>query len=399
MFKKYSIWILPVLLFYFLLVNFFQFTDQQYSLLARSFLEGKLFFIDVLGGHIIYDSVTYGGHYYWPLGPFPSILLMIPVFLFEKINLFFYQGYLNFLLSGVIFWLVYIISKKIGFTGRARVWLGFTFIAASSVLGTSLISSSWYIAHTVTLVLILLALYEYYSTRRYYLIGIYFGLVAMTRLTAGLGIIFFILTILFLEKTNLSIKAKKLFQLSLPFIISLGLLMLYNNMRFNDLFEQGYSSQIISGILANNRDFGLLNLIHLPGNLYYLFLSGPLPVFLNSDVKILKFPFIAMNPWGMSILLTSPYLAYLFFHRYKDRLAILLWITILVIAIPLLLYYGIGYNQFGYRYALDFWPFLFLLFMLTYKQNNSELSLRIKILFLVSAFFNLYLTLIAYVQR
>ena len=63
-------------------------------------------------------------------------------------------------------------------------------------LGVAMISWSWYYAQVVTVFLLFLALLEYFHKKRYWLISIIFGLIALTRITAGIGIIFFILEII-----------------------------------------------------------------------------------------------------------------------------------------------------------------------------------------------------------
>jgi hypothetical protein len=47
--------------------------------------------------------------------------------------------------------------------------------------------------------------------------------------------------------------------------------------------------------------------------------------------------------------------------RLRDKLVIACWSAIIPIAAALFLFAATGWAQFGYRYALDFYPFLFLL--------------------------------------
>ena len=52
-----------------------------------------------------------------------------------------------------------------------------------------------------------------------------------------------------------------------------------------------------------------------------------------------------------------------------------LWIAAFVIALPLLLYYGGGgYRTYGYRYALDFTPFLLALVALGARRQFGSLE-------------------------
>ena len=166
----------------------------------------------------------------------------------------------------------------------------------------------------------------------------------------------------------------------------------YNYQRFGNIFEQGYNYQILlTESLSKAREYGIFSLAHLPTNLYYFLLSVPLPIFRDGVSHVLKFPFVMADPWGMSIFITSPYFIYLFFLKYKDKISKLFLVSIFLTALPILLYYGVGFRQFGYRYSLDFLPFLFWLKIRNYNSKYKKLSNKFKILVLISAFTNLYL--------
>jgi hypothetical protein len=55
--------------------------------------------------------------------------------------------------------------------------------------------------------------------------------------------------------------------------------------------------------------------------------------------------------------------------RQRDRLAIACWAAIVPIALTNFFFAATGWTQFGYRYALDFYPFLFLLTMKAMGPN------------------------------
>lgn len=368
---------------------------QQFSHLASSFLEGKLYFIGQSGTSWL-DTALFNGHYYWPLGPLPALLLIPFVYLSNLMGAFFLQGYLQNILVMGVFFLCFQIAKKSGFLKNDALYIAFAFVFASQFIGVALFPYGWYFAHVVTVFFLFLSLSEYLGKKRYWLIGLFMGLVTLTRLTAAIGIVFFLLEILFSSlRDEWKMKIKKIGQLIIPLIIAVLLLGLYNYLRFGNFLEQGYSFQTLYGAAEIARGLGLMNIIHLPGNLYYAFLSMPLPVFRDAVSHVLQFPFLRDNPWGMSIFITSPFLIYMFFLDYKDRISKMLWGTIGLIAVSVFLYYGIGWIQFGYRYALDFMPFLFLLFFKNYREKFGGLSRGIKFLIVISALFNLYLILTA----
>jgi hypothetical protein len=61
--------------------------DQQFSYLAESFLQGKTYFLAPAA--FGYDTVFFQGKYYWPLGPFPAVLLLPFLLVFRSFGLFF----------------------------------------------------------------------------------------------------------------------------------------------------------------------------------------------------------------------------------------------------------------------------------------------------------------------
>ena len=63
----------------------------------------------------------------------------------------------------------------------------------------------------------------------------------------------------------------------------------------------------------------------------------------------------------MSVLLTSPGLAFAFLADWRERRAWLLLGATIAVLIPTLLYYGGGWLQYGYRYFLDSVPFVIAL--------------------------------------
>ena len=93
-------------------------------------------------------------------------------------------------------------------------------------------------------------------------------------------------------------------------------------------------------------------------NLDYLFIHLPMPNFVEGS---LMFPFYRPDGLGMSILLTSPGLLYAVRAPWRESRSWWLIGAAIAVLIPTLLYYGGGWLQYGYRYALDSIPFVFAL--------------------------------------
>jgi len=373
--------------------------EQHFSFLAKSFLQGKLYFLEMPGFSWNDDTTFYHNHYYWPLGPFPAIILLPFIFLADIFNLFFYQGFLQIILILFIVFICFKIARRLNYTKNDSRYWAFAFCFATMLIGIIFIPWSWYFAQVVVVVLGLLSIYEYLNKKRYWLIGIFLALMLATRLTAGFNVIFFILEIIFISQKEKKQKIKNLISLLAPLIITAVLLMAYNYLRFDNIWENGYKNQSILNQLIKAREQGILSFNHLPTNLYYFFLSGPLLVH-QGDSLTMQAPFIRPNIYGMSIFVTSPYFLYFFFLKYKDRLSDILIINISIIAALLFLYYGgAGYVTLGYRYALDFLPFLFWLLMKNYFEKNQKLKTGIKITIVLSSLFNFYLFLVFLLYR
>jgi hypothetical protein len=249
---------------------------------------------------------------------------------------------------------------------------------------------SWYFSQVITCVLVFATIAETIGRRRPWILGVLFALVLATRVTAALGVLWCIGEILRTRGPGRK-KLASLVAIAVPVVVVAVLLIAYNHARFDDAFDQGYAEQIVPPHAAAGREMGILSLRHLPGNLYTLLLEAPIPVRRDEVSMVLAFPYVIANPWGMSLWVTSPLFLYLLGLRFRDGTSRLLLLSIFVIAVPILLYYGIGFRQFGYRYSLDFLPFLYYLLLRNYHQQHGHLTGGFKAVILLSAIWNLYL--------
>lgn len=387
--SKYSLYILLIFLLSLLIAPLFiNFGEQHFSFLAESFIKGRL---DISQYPQAWnDASFFKGRYFWPQGPFPAIILLPFSYIFNLFGPFFYQKYLQVPLVLGIFYLCVTIARRLSYGARDSLYIAIAFVFASVFTNIAIVPWSWQFSQVITVFLIFYAIYEYLTHKRYLILGIIFGLILLTRATASLGIIFFVLECL-INKKNLASKVRNFVKLMVPFFAAGLILAVYNYARFGNILEQGYSYQLAQGGVSKAREYGLFALIHIPGNLYYFLIAPPLPVLKDGISRVLTFPFVKSDIWGMSIFFTSPYFVYLAFLKYKDKVSKFLWITVLIIALPILMYYGIGMSLFGYRYSLDFLPYLFLLLFKNYREQKGNLSPGFKLVIILSMVFNLYL--------
>ena len=86
----------------------------------------------------------------------------------------------------------------------------------------------------------------------------------------------------------------------------------------------------------------------------------------------------------MSILLSTPALLWLLWPRRKTHLRGAIWLTVIAITIPILLYQNTGWEQFGYRFILDVLPYLVIALAL----GGRALTRPLKSLILVGVVVN-----------
>lgn len=314
------------------------------------------------------DKVIVPGHIYIPLGPLPGILLM-PVSLVAGLN--FDEYWLSLLLTLVNVWLLNQLLFRLAIPeATKRRWLLVLFFCGTIYLSGLTMGTSWFLSHILATMLILLALNEYFGARRAALIGFLFGLVFLTRITAALGIVFF----LWLYWRDRQLNLKMFSQLALGFAPSILFFVWYNYARFGNLFETGYAHAIVgSAILAQALTYGLFSPVHLPKNLYMLLLAMPQPI-PAWNAPVLQFPYVLPSPWGMGIFFTTPVFLYAFRANLRDARVVAAALAVVAIGIPLMFYYGVGWVQFGYRYALDFYPFLFIPTALALARKPTRFS-------------------------
>ena len=362
--------------------------SDEFIHLSRSFRSGVTYFINPLL-NADYDMVSYQGRLYWPQGPFPAVVLLPIVTLADLLHQPVTQGIIQFAFTIVTVFGVYKLVRRLKISRLDATTWTVAFVMGSMYIG-QVFASSYAFAHVMVVALMVGALLEFTGRRRWWMIGLFYGAILLTRPTAAVTILFFVLQA-FTELKG-QIRFRALWHLALPLGVAVVAALSYNFIRFGNPLESGYALQILySPALRIARDqFGLFSLAHVPGNLYRMFIAGPLPV-TYANTMVVRPPYIAIDLQGMGMLLTSPYLIGLFFLDLRDKLARHLLLAVILTALPILFYYGVGWMQFGYRYALDFWPMLFYLFAWTYHRQQRSIQSGLFWLVMVSAMINTYL--------
>lgn len=377
---------ITIIIFFYILgvTSFFYFDffttpqQEQFVSLASSFLQGKLYFLSTT-----FDAAINGGHSYWPLGPFPAVLLMPFVYIFGDSMK---QGYLLFFLNILNVFLLFRIAKQLTGNFTNSIIISFAVLFSTAYLGIALTPWAWYFAQTVGFTLTLLALEAYFFHRPWLIIGIYIALAYTTRVSLIFTAVFFILNLYYCDLSD-KIKIKKLAMLITPIIVSIVLLGFYNYARFGNPMETGYSKQYLEEPVRTNRSVGLWSFVHIPRNLYYMFLKMPDPIFIPGT-EITQFPYLKATGSGISILFTSPIFIWILFSNWKKLKVRFAAITSLIIIFALCGSFSNGSWQYGYRYAIDYYPMLFIILIYSFKKDATYKFLTIAIVaFLINLYF------------
>jgi hypothetical protein len=236
----------------------------------------------------------------------------------------------------------------------SRAWLTVLTLGGTSFLAAAVLNSTYFTEHAVSFTMVTWALVLALEGRLPLLAGLLIGLAALTRAPNGLLVI--PLAFVYFRGLRSSDAMRRTALLALGALPGIALVFLYNAARFGSPLESGYGPEtLVDPTLIAARNVGLFSLAHLPKNLYYFLVSGPLPRG-GERAAVLGPPFITFSQWGTGLGWVSPWLFLALWAR--GRLAGWLWVGVAALLVLPLLYYSIGWIQFGFRYATDALPLL-----------------------------------------
>jgi hypothetical protein len=251
----------------------------------------------------------------------------------------------------------------------------------SEYLYVSLQGSVWFMAHVVATTFVLLYLWECLGRCRAPVAGLFLGLAGWARTTTLFLFPLFVVLSFAAERRQRAQFFYRQLAFFLPLLVSIGLMLVYNKLRFDSFLDFGYSNMSVNQALAANlHTYGQFNIHFLGTDLRYMLFE---PFFLSRH-----FPFLSFNPQGTGIFFTMPVLIFAFFafrERKSRPLAVGLALACLLTMMPLLLYFNTGWVQFGARFSLDFLPLALLLAIL---GMHAELKYWEYILIAVSIIIN-----------
>ena len=296
------------------------------------------------------DWVFEGGRWYVSFPPFPAVLMMPLVALF---GLAFNDVAFTIVFAALNVALFYRLARTVD-PGRPQwdhaLWallFGFGSLAWTCAIRGEV----WYTAETVGVTLTLLYLLAAHEAKHPLAAGLAVGCAAITRTPLAFSAVFFVL-----EAWRRDDRARRLLLFSAA-VVGVGLPMAAMNFaRFGSITEFGHSHLYANRVNQQIQQFGLFHYAFLERNLHAAFTRLPRlsfhPLRLGFDGE------------GMSLFVTTPLFFYLLWPREKPRLHRALWLTTALVAVPGFFYQNSGWFQFGFRFSLDYTPYLFLLLVL-----------------------------------
>ena len=258
-------------------------------------------------------------------------------------------------------------------TEREDLWLTALFGLGTVNYYSTVLGQFWYTAHIVATALCGAFVLASFEARYPYCAGLALGAVVLTRPQMGFFGIFFLYEAYRAGKLTLATMVR----IGTP-VAALGAAgAWFNYARFGSVAEFGHFYLNVRWTDRIQR-YGLLN---------YHFLSRNLAAAFTLTPKILaKKPYVQV-PWhGLSMLITTPALAYLLWPKTRGGLHRALWLTVLPIALLSFLYQNDGWVQFGFRVSIDY---LLLLVMLL-AIGGREMTRTMKAIIIVGVAVNLF---------
>lgn len=290
--------------------------------------------------------------------PMPAILL-VPILIVWKT---FEQQYLAHILGALTAVLLAKIAYILSNDKKLTVWIFLLSGLGNIIWFMSATGSVWYLGQITAAFFMTCAIHETIVKKRPFQIGILLGAMYLSRLNTIIAIPFFLYMIYNKEKEKWF---SSFFQLGLGLLPFILFNFLYNYFRFGTIFDTAY---FLLPKILNEENMpwfvnGVANIVYIPNNIRAMFWSFP---------KLMdKAPYIQPSWAGLSIWITTPAFVYALFAPIKNTINKYLWLSILLVFLIVASHGGTGWSQFGYRFAVDFYPLLFVLVINGVKHTNG----------------------------
>ncbi len=302
----------------------------------------------------------------------------------------------------LLYWLERLANAGLlGLNSRERLWIVALFAFGTVAFYCSVRGEVWFTALVMGMTLHIAYLTAAQGARRPLLAGLLLGLGVATRTPLLFAGIFLPLEALFPEgrwlggrgKAELGPALRKLVLFGLPLLVIGAVLAWFNWKRWQNPLEFGHF-YLLEGTRAPTRENGLFSFVFLNHNLG--------TAILNMPRLLLESPFVLISRHGLGILACTPAFFALLrrppsapegaqptdANREAARRGLMrnLTLTVAAVALPGLFYQNDGWQQFGYRFAMDFLPALMGLYALRLPRLTRGLKALIVLSIVVQLF-------------
>ncbi|MFN0109953.1 MAG: hypothetical protein ACKVZH_13950 [Blastocatellia bacterium] len=354
------------------------------------------------------EIIPHNGKFYsaFPLG---SVLVMTPLAAMQKLELLdqFPGRTLAALLAAIITWLSFLLSARYSDELPRRIVLSLFPALATWMWANLAFAGAWHIALGFAVAGQLAALYFTLIKPKPFLAGLFFAIAFGNRTEIILLAPLFAYLLYknlapgyampparglshksilatesdFLPRPRARGIAYPVFIdrfIAVPFSLGIATL-IYNYARFGKPFDFGYAR--IPGVLDEPwYEHGIFSIHAIPGNVQAMLLE--------TWNRIPDFPYLVPSGFGGSILLSCPFLIFLFRRGAND--AQLKWLAvaaIVVLTMVLWLHGNPGAWQISYRYGMELLPWMFVILL---ENSPKKVSLIEAVLFILSVAINAY---------
>ncbi|MHB1846514.1 MAG: hypothetical protein ACYCWW_16960 [Deltaproteobacteria bacterium] len=344
---------------------FHQSLAPQFVYQAEAFLHGRL---DIATPPNLNDWARAGDRWYVSFPPFPAILMM-PAALIAgyQLNDVFFTVVVAALNVALLF-LVLEQLRRAGDSGRTRTQnaaLALLFAFGTLDFYCSIRGEVWFTAEVVGVGLSCAYLLAAHRGRHPALAGLALGCAAITRTPLAFALPYFVLEVLSPEggwpsAAELRRRQREIWTKALLFgapIAAIALPMMWmNEARFGSPTDFGHGHLFDNRVNADIAHWGLFHYHYLERNLHAAFTRLP-----GLEWPPGGLPRLSFDGNGMSLFVTTPLFFLLLWPKERPRLHLPLWLTVAAVSVPGFFYQNTGWRQFGFRFSLDYTPYLFLL--------------------------------------
>lgn len=319
---------------------------------ADAFLQGRVDF----GGDWTQDLIPFNDKIYLAIPPLNAFLILPFVYFFREK---FTETWFANILYTVLIIIQFIYVEK--FAAHKNIWrrsLLFIFLALGTmILPCAIIGTSWFnavIGSCIFLSLAWLTLYYAKNLPQDVLAITFLAIASTGRFHLALLLPIFIIKA---WRNRYRGDWKALTALCSPVIMFIVFVLWWNWVRFGNPLSLKYEDLVYADFFrANIQKYGFRNIVYIFPNIYHGIISFP--------KLIPQFPFFNIDDMGNGVLATSPLFIYILTDKHRRSSAQnFAWLCMAIVAVPVFTHCSTGWRQFGYRYFLDFFPFVSFLLL------------------------------------